>query len=128
MGGIDVSLDTLEPVAVHGDARGHDMVLRELVKYKIRQWGLLLRRTHVGPEHPGGLDDGVSLGTDLVFEIAPRCVRRRGDALAMDVKGKAMVDARQPALVIDPVVEGRAAMGAAFFEQAHLTYGVPKGH
>src|SRR5262244_4027018 len=90
MGGIDVALDTLEPVAVHGDTRGHHMVRRELVKYKIRQWGLLLWRTHVGPEYPGGLDDGVSLSTDLVFEIASRCVRRCGDALAMDVEGKAM--------------------------------------
>src|ERR1043166_3436925 len=99
MGRIDIALETLEPVAVHGDARSHHMVWWELVKYKIRQRGLLLRRTHVGPEHSGGLDDGVSLGADLVFEITPRCVRRCGDALAMDVEGKAMVDARQPALV-----------------------------
>src|SRR3989441_744948 len=82
MGGIDVALDALEPVAVHGDARGHHMVWRELVEAKVWKWKLLLRRTHVGPEHPSGFDDGVSLGADLVFEIAPRCVRRCGDALA----------------------------------------------
>src|SRR5262245_26872570 len=128
MGGIDVPLDALEPVAVHGDARGHHMVRRELMEYKIRQWRLLLRRTHVSPEHPGGLNDGVSLGADLVFEIASRCVRRCGDALAMDVEGKAMVDAHQPALVIDPVVEGGAAVGTAFLKQAHLSHSVPKGH
>src|SRR5262245_19885445 len=46
MSGIDVSLDALEPVAVYRDTRSHHMVLRELVKYKIRQWGLLLRRPH----------------------------------------------------------------------------------
>jgi hypothetical protein len=46
----------------------------------------------------------------------------------MDVKGKAMIDARQPALVIDSVIEGRAAMGAALLEQTHLTHGVPKGY
>src|SRR5262249_27223006 len=79
-------------------------------------------------EHPGGLDDGIGLGADLVFKIAPRRVRRRGDALAMDVEGKTMVNARQPALIIDSVIEGRAAMGTAFLEQAHLTHGVPEGH
>src|SRR5207237_6706628 len=117
MSGIDVALDALEPVAVHRDACGHHMVWRELVEDEIGKWGWLLRRTHVGPEHPGRLDDAISLSADLVFEIASRRVRRRSDALAVDVEGKAMVDAHEPALVIDPVVEGRAAMGAAFLEQ-----------
>ena len=104
------------------------MVWRELMEDEIWEWGLLLRWPHVGPEHPSGLDDGICLGTDFVFEIAPGRVRRRSDALAMDIEGKAMVDAHEPALVIDPIVKGRAAMGAAFLEQAHLTHGVPEGH
>jgi hypothetical protein len=46
----------------------------------------------------------------------------------MDIESKAMIDARQPALVIDSIIEGRTAVGAAFLEQAHLTHGVPEGH
>jgi hypothetical protein len=113
MGGIDVALDALEPVAVYRNTCGHYVVWRELVENKIREWGLLLRRTHISPEHPGGLDDGIGFGADLVFKIAPRRVRRRGDACAMDIKGKAMIDTRQPALVINSIIEGRATMGAA---------------
>src|SRR5262245_58944956 len=37
MGGIDIALDALEPVAVYRDTRGHHMVWRELVEDKIRQ-------------------------------------------------------------------------------------------
>ena len=46
----------------------------------------------------------------------------------MDIEGKAVVDAHQPTLVIDPVIEGRAAMRAAFLEQAHLPSTIPEGH
>src|SRR5262249_47912452 len=128
MGGIDVPLDALQPVAVYGDARGHHMIRRQLMEDEIREWRLLLQRAHVGPEYPRGLDDGISLGAYLVLECAPRRVRRRGDAPAVDVEGKAVVDAHQAALVIDSIVQGRAAMWATFFEQAHLTSGVPEGH
>src|SRR2546426_7672888 len=54
--------------------------------------------------------------------------RRCSNAPAVDIEGKAVVNAHQPALVIDPIVEGRSAMGTAFLEQAHLTSGVPEGH
>src|SRR5712691_10352778 len=104
------------------------MVWRQLMEDEIREWGLLLQRAHVGPEHPRGLDDGISLGADLVLECAPGRIRRRGDAPAVDVEGKAVVDAHQAALVIDPIVEGSAAMRAEFIEKAKFASGIPEGH
>ena len=97
---------------------------RELI---FGQRRLLLRRSHIGPQHPAALHQRIGFELDLLAEAAFDRLRRHFDALAGMVVFPAVIGAAQPVLLVAAEPERDAAMRAEFVDQAVASLGVAEG-
>ena len=108
MAGVVVAFHRLQVVALHHELAHVDVVQRHLRPLELREGGLALRRSHVGPDKAAGLHARVGAGLDLVLERLALWRVRHVDAVARDVKLPAVVDAANAALFV-PAKEQRCA-------------------
>ena len=92
-----------------------------------RQRRLLLRRSHIGPQHPAALHQRIGFQLDLLAEAALDRLRRHFDALPGMVVFPAVIGAAQPVLLVAAEPERDAAMRAELVDQAVASLGVAEG-
>src|SRR5437899_1171914 len=100
MARIDPALHRLQPIAFLQALGDEGLIGRHRREFPFRQRRLLLRRTHIGPQHRPALHQRVGLELDLLAETA--LARLGGDvrALAGDVVFPAVIGAAQATLLV----------------------------
>ena len=128
VGGVDVALEGLRPVALlqHHDRRV-DLLGRQRVDLEGREWRRARARAHVRPDHAVDVAARVRAGPHLVPERALRRHARHVDAAADHVELPAVVDAAEPALLVATVEERRAAVRAVLGDEPDLAPAVAEG-
>jgi hypothetical protein len=128
VGGVDGALEDLGPVGL--DVHLHD---RDMGLGRGRERGALERRHPLPRSHPRPDETTrfvARIGDVLHFlaEIACRGLGRHLQDVAGHVHFPAVVQAAQPALLVAPQREGRAAMGTALVQHAEASLAVAEHH
>ncbi len=126
MGGVDLALERLQPVAIALHHVDDDLVRREIQHLEGRQ-RLRLALAHVHPDQAGPLHDAIGLGFDLVLEILVLGHVRHVEAVAGNVELPAVIDAAQPALLVAAEEQRGAAVRAAMVHHADAARAVAEG-
>ena len=125
--GIDAAFERLQPVALLQALGDVALLERHRAPFELGQRRLLVRRTHIGPQHVAALDQRIGLELDLRAEAGLHRLRRHLDALAVDAVLPAVIGAAQSVVLIASDPERRAAMGAELVHQRIVALAVAPG-
>src|SRR6185312_2039231 len=85
---------------------------------QIGEFGLQLRRAHIGPDEAAALDAWIGGDLDLALEVLVPGLARQIDAIAFDVEFPAVIDPAQAAFLVAAEEQRRGAMRAALIDEA----------
>ena len=126
MAGIDAALHRLQPVGVLQPLRCIGLFRRHRRELEFWQPRLVLRLSHIGPQHAAALDQRIGAQLDHRAEPTLLRLRRNLHALPGHVVFPAMVRTAQPALLIATEPQRHAAMRAELIDQSVTAFGVAK--
>ena len=128
VGGVDVALERLHPVALlqHHERRV-DVIGRQRGDLEGRERRRRLARSHVRPDDAVDLVAGIGAGPHLVLERALGRLAGHVHAVAGHVELPAVVDAAQPALLVAAEEERGATVRAVGGHQPDGALGVAEG-
>jgi len=100
MRGVDAAFQRLQPVAFLPYLGAVPVAFRHLRPFESRRRGHALLRPHIGPDHPAYLGRRICRKVDLVAELLG--LVHLVEAVTLDVKLPAVIDAAQPRLFVAP--------------------------
>src|SRR5215211_5490168 len=118
MAGIEAAFEPLQPVALLDMPRGVAVGLGDACPFEIGEFGLVLRRSHIGPHHATTLETRIGRGLNACLQIVVARLARQVDAVALDIEFPAVIDAAQPALLIAPEEQRGGAVRALLAKKA----------
>ena len=127
MGGVDVALKALHPVALAQDGGDGVLAVGAHVGLEVRQGRELRAGAHVGPDDAVALLAGVGRDLHLVLEVGLGGLGGHVDAVAADVVLPAVVDAADAGLLVATEEEAGAPVGAVVVDEADGAGGVAEG-
>jgi hypothetical protein len=121
--GVDAALHRLQIVALLQTLRDEYVAFRQGAPLDLGRLGLLVLRSHIGPDDAGALDAGISLDPHFLARLRRR---RHVDAPAIARELEAVVGAPDAVFLVAAEVERSAAVRAEFVDQADLALGIAK--
>src|SRR6516165_5988693 len=128
MTGIDAAFHCLQPVAVLQALRRITPLHRYGGEFELRQSRLMLRWTHVGPQHSAPQHQRIGTQPDPRTKSTLLRFRRDLDALAGYIVFPAVIRATQTAFLVTSKPERDATVSAEFVEQAVTPLAVAEGN
>src|SRR5579864_2956781 len=102
MTGVDVALESLEPVAVSNDGLDYALTVWQHIGLQVRQGRWLLSRTQVGPDNASALLRWIRDSFHFLLEVRFGGLVGHVDAVAVGVELPAVVDTPQAGLFVSP--------------------------
>jgi len=125
--GINTALQRLQPIAFLRALRHEAMCRRYGSPFEIRRRRLVVRRSHIDPDHIAAFDTLISGEFDLLAEAAFDRFRRHFHALAGYVVFPAMIRTAQSVLFVAAEPQRHAAMRTELIHDANTSEAVAEG-